>query len=144
MHLYVYNQHGFVERNKVCGRVSSPQVQPCTCVCTLKANLGSLTCLIESWFCSSDVITAQTVPVHKVNPLLCSEVLELCILNAVISPSGITALISLLLHIQMIFSFTSGVSSSPFPARKELVQSCTGSWSLTDCLDYLQLTRPFL
>lgn len=41
---YMYNQHGFVERNKVCGVVSSPQIQPCTCVCTLKANLSSLTC----------------------------------------------------------------------------------------------------
>lgn len=126
----IYNQCGFVEGSKVCGILHLYKYNLVPVCAPWKQGwvIWPVVFFIQSWFCISNVIVAQTVPGLKVSPFLCSEVLELYILNAVLSPFQITALISLLLHIQMIFSFTSGVSSSPFPARKELVQPCTLSW----------------
>lgn len=121
----------------------TPQTQPCTCVCIYKANISCLIydiLYLRAIFVPLTYFTGQTVTVLKVNQFLCSEVSDVYIPNAVISIFCIITLISLLLHIQIILSFTSSMSSSPFPGRKELV---TLLRFLTDYLDDVQLTRLF-
>lgn len=110
----------FCQQNMGEARNQTPQTQPHTCIDLSKANVR---CLIY------DILCWEPLMYHQCSSLVkqwqCLKSILLYVLkshiftpNAVISTFCITSLFSLLFYIQMVFSFISIMSSSPFLGKK--------------------------